>query len=215
MIITCPTCETRYTLADSSVGPQGRRVRCAKCGHIWWQEAPEEEPDPPEDTVTEVHTARPAAPERPPAAGRAATRRALVGWGLFLAALGGILAGGYAGRTAVVWFWPPAALLYETIGLPVEPPGAGLQFRNVRFEQTVADGTPVLVIDGEVVNVSDVERPVPPMRLVSLGEGGKPLRTRSVEASAARLPPGEAATFRDAQPDPGAVQEVSLTFEGG
>ena len=57
-------------------------------------------------------------------------------------------------------------------------------------------------------------RPVPHVRAVSLGQDRKPVKSWSIEASATQLLPGEVATFRDAQRDPGAVVEVMITFEG-
>ncbi len=42
MIITCPACTTRYTLAPEKVKPGGQKVRCAKCGTVWHQVAEEE-----------------------------------------------------------------------------------------------------------------------------------------------------------------------------
>lgn len=41
MIITCPACSTRYAVPASAVGVDGRRVRCAKCEHNWFQEGPD------------------------------------------------------------------------------------------------------------------------------------------------------------------------------
>lgn len=37
MIITCPTCATRYEAALSAFEPEGRKVRCSACGHEWLQ----------------------------------------------------------------------------------------------------------------------------------------------------------------------------------
>ena len=37
MIITCPSCSTRYKLDPAQFGPEGRRVRCTKCANVWTQ----------------------------------------------------------------------------------------------------------------------------------------------------------------------------------
>jgi predicted Zn finger-like uncharacterized protein len=44
MIITCPSCSTRYPVEGSSFAPSGRKVRCAKCGHSWHQAPPTDLP---------------------------------------------------------------------------------------------------------------------------------------------------------------------------
>ena len=46
MILTCPSCATRYQADEAKFPPAGRQVRCAKCGHAWHQPAPEPEVAP-------------------------------------------------------------------------------------------------------------------------------------------------------------------------
>jgi len=222
MIITCPACATRYTLADSAVGPQGRKVRCAQCGHMWWQ-SPEDESVFHPDEATEFHpvpppssktpSSRKTASDKPPAAG--ARRRALIGWGAFVAVLVTIGAAGYVGRATVVRLWPPAALLYETVGLPVEPPGSGLQLQNVRSEQKAEDGRTALLVEGQILNVSETARMVSALRVTALGVDRQPLRSWTVDPVPPQILPGEIATFRDVQPDVAGVLEVMITFDGG
>jgi predicted Zn finger-like uncharacterized protein len=35
MIIGCPECSTKFGIPDGALGDAGRKVRCAKCGHVW------------------------------------------------------------------------------------------------------------------------------------------------------------------------------------
>src|SRR5678815_4217962 len=44
MILTCPSCGTRYQTGEAHFKPPGRNVRCAKCRHVWFQSTPELEP---------------------------------------------------------------------------------------------------------------------------------------------------------------------------
>jgi predicted Zn finger-like uncharacterized protein len=69
MILTCPQCETRYNADASKFAPPGRKVRCAKCGHVWHQEADvwhQEAPVPEPGTVAET-VAPPPETRTPPA----------------------------------------------------------------------------------------------------------------------------------------------------
>ena len=35
MIISCPACEIQFNVDPALLGPDGRKVRCAKCAHVW------------------------------------------------------------------------------------------------------------------------------------------------------------------------------------
>ncbi|WP_439486364.1 MJ0042-type zinc finger domain-containing protein [Blastomonas fulva] len=91
MIIACPACNTRYAVPDTAIGIDGRSVRCAKCGHSWFQHGPDVARPPeaaapvaaPAPTATPAPTPTPApaatpapapqaAPEAAPAPGPAA-----------------------------------------------------------------------------------------------------------------------------------------------
>jgi predicted Zn finger-like uncharacterized protein len=57
MIITCPSCSTRYPVEAASFAPSGRKVRCAKCGHSWHQAPPTDLPRKGEEEDAEAGTA--------------------------------------------------------------------------------------------------------------------------------------------------------------
>lgn len=62
MILTCPACAKRYLIADTAIGPAGRTVRCAACGHGWHQAPPDAAPE------RDVVATPPAEPPPPPPA---------------------------------------------------------------------------------------------------------------------------------------------------
>ena len=44
MILSCPHCGTRYSLSESQLGPNGRKVRCSACKTTWHADPPPAEP---------------------------------------------------------------------------------------------------------------------------------------------------------------------------
>lgn len=52
MILTCPSCGTRYVVKDGAIPSGGRTVRCAQCKHSWHQD-----PEPSAEELNEVEQA--------------------------------------------------------------------------------------------------------------------------------------------------------------
>jgi predicted Zn finger-like uncharacterized protein len=63
MILTCPQCSTRYQADAAKFAGTGRKVRCAKCGHVWHQTAAE--PDADDEGAAALDTAPPPAKPAP------------------------------------------------------------------------------------------------------------------------------------------------------
>ncbi len=53
MLIECPACTTQYELADEQIPTEGRKVRCARCAHVWFLEKPAAAAPPAEDVAEE------------------------------------------------------------------------------------------------------------------------------------------------------------------
>lgn len=59
MIISCPSCSARYAVEASKIGPRGRTVKCARCGHSWVA------PPPPPEELAAAAAPAPVPPPRP------------------------------------------------------------------------------------------------------------------------------------------------------
>jgi len=223
MIVTCPSCAVRYVVDPRALGAKGRIVRCARCAHTWRQEAPPEtlqEAAPPSPQTAEPPAAAKPAPVSDAAASAAPRERATPvvapqdrvqlpalsrprrRWGAALAWTGslllllvGLAAAAIVERARIVELLPAAARVYALAGFPVSDVGMGLVFRNVSTSRDMDNGLPTLVIEGEVMNVSSVARPVPKLVAILRDRGEHELQEQSFTVDAARLLPGESVPF--------------------
>lgn len=224
MIISCPSCATRFTVGATSIPPAGRKVRCAQCGNTWHQ-FPEDEgavetrllDDAPRTMVygsmpsMPVDEPRPDIEDTQPPAKRKRARPPL-GW-MALAATVVVCAGGLTlGRGLLVEMWPPAFLLYETIGMAPEAPGTGLRLSPPKAEIKVRDGVQTLVLEGQILNPSGGERVIPTLRAIPTAPDGKLMESWTLEPSLKSLQPGEIAAYRDERMLSSPVAEVTVTF---
>ncbi len=53
MLIVCPSCASQYELDAAKLGPDGRKVRCAKCQTLWHVDAASEMPPAPSAEETQ------------------------------------------------------------------------------------------------------------------------------------------------------------------
>ncbi len=113
-----------------------------------------------------------------------------------------ILAMFFLGREQVVRTVPDSAGLYERLGLPVNL--RGVEFRDVKGANEVVDGVVVLVVEGQLINISSRPVDMPRLRLAVRDAAGKEIYTWTATAPKARLEAGEAVPFRSrlASPPP-------------
>jgi predicted Zn finger-like uncharacterized protein len=223
MILTCPSCRTRYQTDGAHFKPPGRNVRCAKCGQVWFQAAPEPEiPVEPEAVLPPLAPARQTTEERLPEhaasdpgalnfSARPSSdeshsepierpRRSssvaiaqMIGWAALILLLGGIGWGTVQYRQTIGSLWPQTASLYAALGLPVNVRGVALT--NIAYKQEYEDGQPVLSVTGKVVNISDREVPVPEIRVVLLDDAKHELYHWTFDAGVPSLKPGAESPF--------------------
>jgi predicted Zn finger-like uncharacterized protein len=219
MIISCSACSTRYVVDPRLLGADGRTVRCAKCGHQWHQAAPmalpgaldepQAPPEAPQPYVRRPGVNLPAFPRRSRSPGAA------IAWAALVLAVLVLVAAGVAAREAVVSAWPPAERLYAAVGLIADPPGTGLEFRNVSTARRLESDREVVVVEGDIVNVSNRDRQVPHLR-AALTADSRELNSWTFDATQSRLLPGESARFvtRTDEPTEEATG-LSLRFADG
>jgi predicted Zn finger-like uncharacterized protein len=222
MILTCPSCRTRYQTEGAHFKPPGRNVRCAKCGQVWFQAAPESErPVEPEPVMAPVvppgepseRAADFAVPDRsglnfsgsPPSRESASQPREharrssgvavaqTVGWASLILLIGGIGWATVQYRQTIGSLWPQTASLYALLGLPVNVLGVALT--NISYKQEYEDGQPVLSVTGKVINTSARELPVPEIRVVLLDGAKHELYHWTFDAGVPSLKPGGESAF--------------------
>lgn len=97
-------------------------------------------------------------------------------------------------RESIVRMEPDLAGLYAAFGLPVNL--RGLEFSGIKMAHEMQDGIPVLVIEGEVVNVARSAVEVPRLRLAVLGPDSRELYSWTALLPRSVLPEGESLPFR-------------------
>lgn len=129
------------------------------------------------------------------AAARDGSRLATVLWVVLFVAVAGVVGSAIGFRGAIMAQWPAAESLYEFVGLGAEPPGAGLGLRNVRWKAAAQGDAAVLRVEGEVTNLTDTVRSVPPIEGVIYDKADKELQRWTFTAPEPRLLPGENVPF--------------------
>jgi len=234
MILTCPSCDTRYSVDGSKFPAAGRTVRCAKCGNSWHQmgETPEGEPGPATtEAISEsVPEAAPAFEPEPASPTRAFTPplvtvaepvphtplgpkiAVVAGWAGLIAA---ILLIGYAAvhyRQHIASIWPQSAGVYSSLGLHVN--ASGIDFRQVDYRRETEDGQVVLAVSGMIVNTGGRELPVPQtVRVILSDVSNHELYHWNFKPNAQVLKPGQSVPFmtRLASP-PAAARHLEVRF---
>ena len=224
MILTCPACATRYQADEAKFPPQGRQVRCAKCGHVWHQpgpvamsesetaaaSAPLQAPDP---SLSRTRVFAPVAtmPESEPLA-RGAMLAVAAGW---IALVAAILAIGYSAvryRQEISVIWPQSAGVYSSLGMKVN--AHGIDFTHVDYRRESEDGQVVLAVTGNIVNGGSRELPVPQNVRVTLSDASNhELYHWSFTPNVQTLKPGQSSPFltRLSSP-PAAARHLEVRF---
>lgn len=231
MILVCPSCDTRYFAEDSSIGKEGRRVRCATCGHAWHAKLQEEgeAAEAPEDTgltreqverlrqTAQANSRTRAGPHaefraREHAKRKRAKGRAVaIAWSITGVVFISLIGAAVLFRNEVAEAFPRAASIYRLVGLEVNR--FGLVLENVDAKRSFDGTTPVLTVTGAAVNTSDEARAAPQLRVTLKDEAGNEVQTWTDKLAVATLGPGERAEFTSRfEAPPVETYRLTVTF---
>lgn len=200
MILTCPSCATRYFVKDGAVPAAGRTVRCASCA-TEWRAMPEAAPI----KLAEAD----AAPASTPRAYRAKVQakqqtRKAVAAGVVWAGLSAVfVAAAFAAvlfRVEVVRAFPRANAAYAAVHMPVNPTGLGLE--GVTGGPGLENGRQILLVSGLLRNVEAGPRRPAALTVSVFDKAGRRRAAQRVEAAPGEIAPGETRPFRAVFYDP-------------
>lgn len=206
MILTCPSCATRYSIDPMTIGPEGRAVKCAKCGHKWREFPPEDAPkkvvdDPaPEKSEAEAPAAAPdqgmsieqmtAAKAGAAVVGSPGRKRRWIAWALLLLVLIGLVCGAYFARNYVVQIWPGSAAAYQYLQIDVETQNIlGLEIHDLKTKSVLQDGVTTLTVSGVIKNVTESPQPVPRIKVALIDEMGQSVYSWTTTVEDPVVPP--------------------------
>ena len=206
MILTCPACETQYFAEDSTIGSEGRSVKCAACGHAWFVRG--------DGGEAGAGEAAPGAHERYLEMVRIRRKRrskttAVAVWLVAGAVFAGALTGALIYRNEIVTTWPQTATAYRAVGLEVNR--FGLDFENIQRARELRGTMPVLTVAADVRNITRSEQRAPVVRVGLLDDYGREIAFMLADIDPARIAPGGTGRFSAVLENP-PVDSYSLSL---
>lgn len=226
MILSCPSCKTRYVVPDSAIGPTGRKVRCAACRFSWVQDpapldvraaaAPElgaadaagppeaaEAPPPPPGWQAAAAPAETEDFEAPARPRRNWTRI----WTMAAIAAAALMIGAVV---AVQYFGLPD--FGQDIGIPVSTVSA-LDIHGEAARRRLESGNELLAVHGEIVNQTDEAQNVPQIRAELKDAQGRIVYAWPIAPPVRQLQARSRVAFDSAEMDvPRGGRTLSLSF---
>ena len=117
------------------------------------------------------------------------------------------------GRNGIVDKVPAAAAIYQSVGLSIDQ-DLGLEFDDVTLNWQAEGDVFVLVVEGEIVNLSEASQVIPPLRMAILDSDGQELQYESFEIAEGVLSAGNRINFSGRLVNPiDQGENFRLTFE--
>lgn len=149
-------------------------------------------------------------------------RFAVLGWSIFFVVLALIAGGFYFGQSHIVAFEPRFQKLYDLVGMKAheesEPvaavPGEGLSLPAEKLlkSRKRVNGQPMIVVEGIVVNETNLDQPVPTLRATVANAEAEVLARWYFEADAAQIGPDDEVAFATSIADSWGRQGIGISI---
>lgn len=192
MLLKCPECSAKYQIAKTAIPEAGRNVRCAACGHFWFQLPFDEAGDLELNQSTAVADVASLDAKKNKRFGsqksnsnaphekirKAANDRKIfsqvaaiaIGWVLAIAVVGGGLFAAISNRNSIVGKWPKSASAFAFIGVPANI--YGIEISQVKVRVGIDAQGPRIVVSGVINSISNTDKLVPYLRVSLVDASG-------------------------------------------
>lgn len=226
MILSCPSCKTRYVVPDSAIGPTGRKVRCASCRFSWVQDPPPldlKDAAPPAAPAAPVSAAAPQQRDEPPPPQWREPEpeiehpyyeepgRPHRNWGRIWTIVAVVASVLMVGAIIAIQFLD-VPNIGQSFGIPVRTVSA-LDIRGQADRRRLESGNELLAVHGEISNQTDEVQHVPQIRAELKDGQGRVVYTWSIAPPVRELQPHGRVPFDNAAMDvPRGGRTLSLSF---
>jgi predicted Zn finger-like uncharacterized protein len=233
ILIACPHCQSSFRLPQETLEHQGRDVRCSACNTAWHVhedgsngdilEFAQENHDIHDElgllSAAPLVVAAPSlVPEKEPVKAQIAVKKEVSRSKMqvprfvvyiFMGAIA--LAGFFAGRQSILRNFPQIAPVYAAFGVNTNL--LGLDFKNVSSSRLIDKGQDILVIEGQIGNMTKEVKVVPAIHLSVRSKTGQVVYSWQAKPTKATLEPYESFEFKTrlAAPPPNG-HDVSVRF---
>ncbi len=199
-------------------------IKCASCGHSWLESSavevvnapPRQLPaviehayEPDHEIRRLVEASREAQEQF--SARRKLRRKRIAAWAVFAGVLTTPFALAATFPETIVRLAPASIAAYGALGREVNI--YGLDLRRIELQHMVVDGTRILAVKGDIVNISDGNRKIPSLRFGLRDGANSEVYQWTLDSGARPLRPGESTNFvtRVASP-PETAKNLEIRF---
>lgn len=215
MIITCPSCSTKFALPSGAVPKGGRKVKCSKCAHIWLQKSLEELSDRVPDITPPPKEKKPV----PKGANLPVIKEST-------AAIWAMRASSIALASLIIltvcffnYRFLPKQLAYS-LAIPMRQmiglgKTVGLGFTQMRITQGIMDGKIYVVMNGVIKNESEKKKELKHLHVNIMSKGARKMHELIPEVDIHLAPGEEAEIHQEIANISGNAQDVIIDIGSG